>query len=141
MWQEFYTGIDFQPPHSFAKLDAQVLAVFDKMRIEDEGVRDWFQTVLDSQTRGAQSGSRAQRVELRLQETLIVGQEDGVPNLRLTEDIDQEMFARKHTELRARLASINLHLFELDRSQEGKVELASKVFKLSQNLRQQMAYL
>jgi hypothetical protein len=32
-------------------LDPQVLAVFDKMRIEDEEVRDWFRTVLALQTR------------------------------------------------------------------------------------------
>ena len=44
-----------------ADLDKQVLAVFDKMRIEDEGVRDWFRTVLASQTRDAQAEYLSQR--------------------------------------------------------------------------------
>jgi site-specific DNA recombinase len=120
-----------------AKLDAQVLAVFDKMRVEDEGVRDWFRTVLASQTRDAQADSRAQRVELQRQETLIVAQQDRLLNLRLAEDIDQETFARKHTEMRDRLASIKLQLDVLDRSHDETAELASKVFELSQTLRQQ----
>ena len=46
-----------------ADLDKQVLAVFDKMRIEDEGVRDWFRTVLASQTRDAQAEYLSQRAE------------------------------------------------------------------------------
>ncbi len=120
-----------------AKLDAQVLAVFDKMRVEDEAVRDWFRTVLASQTRDAQADSRAQRVELQRQETLIVAQQDRLLNLRLAEDIDQETFARKHTEMRDRLASIKLQLDVLDRSHDETAELAAKVFELSQTLRQQ----
>jgi len=120
-----------------ADLDQQVLAVFDKMRVEDEGVRDWFRTVLASQTRDAQADSRAQRGELTRQETLIVAQQDRLLNLRLAEDIDQETFARKHTEMRDRLASIKLQLDVLDRSHDETAELAAKVFELSQTLRQQ----
>jgi site-specific DNA recombinase len=120
-----------------ADLDKQVLAVFDKMRVEDEGVRDWFRLVLASQTRDAQADSRAQRAELTRQETLIVAQQDRLLNLRLAEDIDQETFARKHTEMRDRLASIKLQLDVLDRSHDETAELAAKVFELSQTLRQQ----
>src|SRR6202035_4887216 len=120
-----------------ADLDRQVLAVFDKMRVEDEGVRDWFRLVLASQTRDAQADSRAQRAELTRQETLIVAQQDRLLNLRLAEDIDQETFARKHTEMRDRLASIKLQLDVLDRSHDETAELAAKVFELSQTLRQQ----
>ncbi len=107
------------------------------MRVEDEGVRDWFRTVLASQTRDAQADSRAQRVELQRQESLIVAQQDRLLNLRIAEDIDQETFARKHTELRDRLASIKLQLGVLDRSHDETAELAAKVFELSQTLRQQ----
>jgi hypothetical protein len=38
-----------------ADIDAQVMAVFDKMRVEDEEVKDWFRLVLASQTRDAQA--------------------------------------------------------------------------------------
>jgi|SRR6185312_8011620 len=40
-------------------LEKQVLAVFDKMRVEDEGVRGWFRMVLASQTRDTQADSQA----------------------------------------------------------------------------------
>ena len=92
------------------------MAVFDKMRIEDENVRDWFRLVLASQTRDAQADCRAQRAELQRQETLIVAQQDRLLNMRLAEAIDETMFARKHTEMRDRLASIKLQLDVLDRS-------------------------
>jgi hypothetical protein len=78
-----------------ADLDKQVLAVFDKMRIEDEGVRDWFRMVLASQTRDAQAESLSQRAELQRQETLLVQQQDRLLNLRLADDIDQERGQRE----------------------------------------------
>jgi site-specific DNA recombinase len=120
-----------------ADLDRQVLAIFDRMRIGDESVRDWFRAVLASQTRDSQADSLAQRAELQRQETLLVQQQDRLLNLRLADDIDQETFARKSTELRDRLASIKLQLDALDRSHDETAELASKVFELSQTLREQ----
>jgi site-specific DNA recombinase len=120
-----------------AELDQQLLAIFDRMRIEDEGVREWFRAVLASQTRDAQADSRAQRAELQRQETLIVNQQDKLLNLRIAEDIDQETFARKSTELRDRLAAIKLQLDVVDRSHDETADLAVKVFELSQTLREQ----
>jgi alkylated DNA nucleotide flippase Atl1 len=120
-----------------ADIDRQVLAVFDKMQVEDEKVRDWFRVVLASQTRDSQAESLSQRAERQRQETLLVQQQNRLLNLRLAEDIDQEMFARKHTKIRDRLASIKLQLDVLDRSHDETAELATKVFELSQTLRQQ----
>jgi site-specific DNA recombinase len=114
-----------------------VLAIFDKMKVEDESVRDWFRMVLASQTRDAQADSRAQRAELTRQETLLIQQQDRLLNMRLTDDIDQEVFAKKHRELRDRLASIKLQLDVLDRSHDETAELAAKVFELSQTLKEQ----
>ena len=48
----------------------------------------------------------------------------------LSEDIDQESFAHKHTELRDRLASIKLQLDPVDRSHDETAEWAAKVFEL-----------
>jgi len=107
------------------------------MKVEDESVRDWFRMVLASQTRDAQADSRAQREELTRQETLIIQQQDRLLNMRLADDIDQEMFAKKHTELRDRLASTKLQLDVLDRSHDETAELAAKVFELSQTLKEQ----
>ena len=120
-----------------AEFDRQILVLFDRMRIEDESVRDWFRTVLASQTRDAQAESQAQRGELLRQEALLVQQQDRLLNLRLADDINQETYARKSTELRDRLASIKLQFDVLDRSRDEMGELASKVFELSQTFRQQ----
>ena len=120
-----------------AALDKQILALFDRMRIEDAAVRDWFRTVLASQTRDAQADSKAQRAELQRQATLFVAQQDRLLNLRLADDIDQDTFAAKQTELRDRLASIKLQLDVVDRSHDETAELAAKVFELSQTLTQQ----
>lgn len=118
-------------------LDRQMLAIFDRMRIEDESVRDWFRAVLASQTRDSQADSLAQRAELQRQETLLVQQQDRLLNLRLSDDVDQATFGRKSTEIRDRLVSIKLQLDALDRSHDETAELASKVFELSQTLREQ----
>ena len=70
------------------KLDS---AYFDKMRIDDPAVRDWFRAVLASQTRDAQSDSAAQRSELQRQASLLVAQQDRLLNLNLAGKIDDEV--------------------------------------------------
>ena len=75
------------------ELDRQFLGLFDKMRIEDEQVRDWFRTILVLQTENAQSDSTAQRAELQRQASLLVAQQDRLLNLHLVGDIDQLTFA------------------------------------------------
>lgn len=69
------------------------------------------------------------------QESLLVQQQDRLLNLRLDDSIDQATYARKATELRDRLASIQLKLAAVDRSHEETAKLATKVFELSQTLR------
>lgn len=118
-----------------ADLDAKVLAVFDKMRVDDEQVRDWFRLVLASKTRDSQAESLAQHAELQRQETLLVQQQDRLLNMRLAEDIDQDTFARKHTEMRDRLASIKLQLFAIDRFHDETAELAAKVSEFTSRWR------
>jgi site-specific DNA recombinase len=61
-----------------------------------------------------------------------------VLNLRLADDIDQDTFARKSTEIRDRLASIKLQIYAFDGSHDETAELASKAFELSQTLCQQL---
>jgi YesN/AraC family two-component response regulator len=108
-----------------------------RLRIEDAAVRDWFREVLKSQTVDSQQESLAQREELKRQESLIIGQQDRLLNLRIDNQIEQATFARKQTELRDRLSDIKLQLDVLDRSHDETAELACKVFELSQTLRQQ----
>jgi hypothetical protein len=92
--------------------------------------------VLASKTKDAQADTRAQRAELQRQETLIAGQQDRLLNLRIDGQIDDDTFNRKQTELRDRLASVKLESDVLDRTQDENAELASRVFELSQTLRQ-----
>ncbi len=120
-----------------AALDRQVLTLFDRMRIEDDGVREWFRAVLQSQTLDDQAETRAQRGELMRQLTLLANQQDRLLNMRLGDQIDEDTFAAKHTELRDRTASIKLQIDVLDRSRDETAELAVKVFEISQTLRQQ----
>ena len=119
------------------ELDRQLMAIFDSIRIQDDSVRDWFRTVLASQSRDEQAETRAKRAELQRQASLLTEQQDRLLNLRLSDEIEQDTFAAKHTELRERLASIKLQLDVLDRSHDETAELASKVFELSQTLKEQ----
>jgi site-specific DNA recombinase len=119
-----------------ADIDRQVLAIFDKMRIENEEVRDWVRAVLQSQTRDAQAESLAQRAELQRQMSFAVNQQNRLVDMRIEEEIDAELFAAKQTALRDRIASLKLQLDVIDRSHDEMCDLAVKVFELSQALHQ-----
>ena len=53
-------------------------------------------------------------------------QQSRLVDLRLSDDIDQETFARKQTELRDRLASITLQLEVVGRSQAELIDLSTQ---------------
>lgn len=119
------------------EIERQVLEAFDRMKIEDESVRDWFRAVLASQTKDEQAESKAKRAELERQVTLLIAQQDRLLNLRLADQVDEDAFARKATEIRDRLASIRLQLDVVDRTHDETADLALKAFELSQTLRKQ----
>lgn len=120
-----------------AEFDRQVLAVFDRMRIDVDEIREWFRTVLVSQTKDAQQESLAQRAELQRQVSLAICQQDRLLEMRLAGEVEADLFAKKQAELRDRLGNLKLQLEPLDRSHDETVDLAAKVFELSQTLRQQ----
>ena len=113
-----------------------MLAIFDKMRIENEDIREWVLAVLRSQTKDAQADSLAQRAELNRQLTLTVNQQNRLVDMRISQEIDADLFAAKQTDLRDRIASLKLQLDVVDRSHDEMCDLAVKVFELSQSLRQ-----
>lgn len=80
------------------------------------------------------------RSELQRQSTLLADQQDRLLNLRIDGQIDDDMFAKKNTELRDRHASIVLQLDPLNRTRDENAELASRVFELSQTLSEKRAY-
>jgi site-specific DNA recombinase len=120
-----------------AQFDQQMIELFDSIRISNENIRKWFGDVLKARAKASQEESLSQRHELQRQATLLTSQQDRLLNLRLENEIDEKTFARKGTELRDRLARIKLQLDVLDRTHDENAELASKVFELSQSLRQQ----
>jgi site-specific DNA recombinase len=117
-----------------AELDRQMLELFGRMKVQDPDVAEWFRSVLRSQTKDSQEETAAQNAELHRQRTLLTTQQSRLIDMRMGDEIDQETFARKQTELRDRLASITLQLEVVDRSGYELADLAVKVFELSQTL-------
>lgn len=117
-----------------ADLDKQVLALFAKLRIEDEEVRDWVLRVLRARTREEQDHTREQNTELHRQLSLAKAQRDRLLNLRLLEEIEADTFATKDTELRDRVAQLKLQIEALDRNHDEDADIAIKAFELSQSL-------
>ena len=117
-----------------ANLDAQVLALFERIRIKDEGVRDWFAKVLRAKSRTDLQSSKEKIADLNRQISGLREQEERLLNLRLLEEIDGSTFSRKSTELRDRVAQLSLQIEAHDRGRAEYGELAEKVFELSQSL-------
>ena len=117
-----------------AGLDKQMLALFGKLRIEDDEVRDWVLRVLRERTREEQDFTQKQRAELRRQLSLLEGQKDRLLNLRLLDEIEADTFATKSTEIRDRAASLTLEIEALNRGHDEDSDIAVKAFELSQSL-------
>jgi site-specific DNA recombinase len=117
-----------------ASLDQQVLGWFEKMKVMDPAIKEWFAAVLKAQTLDQQLDRRAQEAELMRQITMYTNQQDRLLNLRLSEEIDEQTFGRKHQELRDRLAQLTLQQEALHRGSDELAELVTKVFELSQTL-------
>ncbi|MEI6231465.1 MAG: recombinase family protein [Planctomycetota bacterium] len=117
-----------------ADLDAQVLALFRKMKIGDEKVRNWFSRALHARAKDSQAASQARLAELTRQHSTVLQQLDRLLNLRILDEINENTFAAKNTELRDREAHIRL---EIDAASKGHAEyadLAINAFELSQRL-------
>ena len=119
-----------------ATLDAQTLALFDRLRIDDEKVCDWVVKVLRAKTRKMQDQGKTRAGELRRQLAIVKDQRDRLLNLRLLDEINADTFAAKNTELRDREADIALQIEACSRQGSEQADLAIKAFELSQSLAQ-----
>ncbi len=117
------------------ELDQQVVAIFDRLRINDNELREWVVKTLRSRTKDQQDQARLWRAELHRQLTLAISQQDRLLNLRLHEEVDADTFAAKQTELRDRIARLKLQIDASDRTHDENADIAIKAFELSQNLR------
>ena len=117
-----------------AELDKQVLALFERIRIQDVKVRDWFGRVLRAKARENRETSQERIADLNRQLTSLRNQQDRLLNLRLLEEIDESTFAAKNRELRDRITQLDVQIEGCDRNRADQAELATKVFELSQTL-------
>ena len=117
-------------------LDAQVLALFDRIRIEDEKVREWFLLVLRERAKDTQRVDRESRRQLEQEMAKVRVVLDRLVNLRLLEEIGAETFAAKKAELEERLDDLKLQAEVADRGHAENAETAVKAFELSQSLRE-----
>lgn len=116
------------------QLESQMLGLFDRLRVTDDNVREWFAKVLRARTRDQQQVMNRKVDELNRQLNLFRNQQDRLLNLRLHEEIEQETFASKNTELRDRISQISIQLEACDRSRSERADISVKVFELSQVL-------
>ena len=116
------------------KLEEQVLALFEQLKVQDEKVRRWFANALRARSKDQQSQATDKATDLREQITRLEKQLDQLLNLRLLEEIDESTFASKHRELRDRISSLSLKAEAVSRSKSEKADVAVKAFELSQTL-------
>lgn len=122
-----------------AELDQQVLARFDDIRVEKPEVRDWFLEVLRARSAAGRQDAKERAAELGRQLTLVRNQQDRLLNLRLLDEVDEDAYARKATELRDRAARLEGELKNCDGGGDGearKAKAAERLFELAQTLRQ-----
>jgi site-specific DNA recombinase len=119
-----------------SELDEQVLGLFDRMRIEDEAVRDWFHRVLRASTVDQQRATREHSERLERQLRSLARQQDNLLNLRLNDEIEATTYNRKAEELRDQEAKLRLQLEACGRDRQEDADLAIQVFELSQCLRE-----
>lgn len=117
-----------------AELDAQVLAMFARMKVEDAKVHAWVVNVLRAKAGARQriTESKAARLVQELSE--IKERKGRLLNLRLAGEIDAETFSQKNVELRDREGEIALEIEAQGRQQSELADLAVRVFELSQSL-------
>ena len=116
------------------QLDQQVLGLLRSIRIQDDGLRDWFRKVVRTKANETHRTDLEKMAELNRQLTSLRQQQDRLLNLRLLDEIDQSTFAGKSTELRERISRLSLEVEANDRNRAETAELAEKVFELSQTL-------
>lgn len=117
-----------------SEIDRQLIDHFQRLRIEEEEVRDWFIEVLRTRTQAAQTEANERLAELNRRLTLIRGQQDELLNLRLLNEVEGETFNRKSRELRDREGELTLQIAAMTQDRHDNSDIAIKAFELSQTL-------
>lgn len=117
------------------QLERSFLQAFSKLEVGDEGFAEWLSEVIRAKARDGQQVAQRRLSDLTRQRTAISNQKDALLNMRLADEIDQKTYSEKDSELRDRLAQINLRIEACDRDQDENAELVIKTFELSQSVR------
>lgn len=118
-----------------AEIDAQMLSLFDKLRVEDEEFRNTFTEELRKATNWDLAGSSKDDGDLKKRHTEVVRLQGQLLNLRLLEEIDADTYACKAQELRDEETELRLKIERCSRGRNELIDIAVKAFELSQNLR------
>ena len=116
------------------QLDVQVLALFDRIRLPDD-LRHWFQQSLLAWSKQQRNETEETAKDLQRQIAQVKQSRDRLLNLRIMEEITTDTYAAKDTELRDRLANLELQVQAQGRGRDEHADLAIKVFELSQSLK------
>ena len=116
------------------QLDVQVLALFDRIRLPDD-LRHWFQQSLLAWSKQQRNETEETAKDLQRQIAQVKQARDRLLNLRIMEEITTDTYAAKDTELRDRLANLELQVQAQGRGRDEHGDLAIKVFELSQSLK------
>ncbi len=118
-----------------AKVEAEFLSLFDRMRIEDPAIRGWIVEVIRTKARHGQEENLRHRAELDRQLAQVEAKLRTLLDLRMDGEISADDFAAKRAELHDRQAGIRLQLESSDRDDRAIADMAVKVFELSQSLK------
>lgn len=116
-------------------LDRQVLAMFDRLRVEDPDVRAWFEKVLRARTQENRLEAKSLISEATRQLNQLVTQKDRLTDMRMANEIDADEFLSRKTKMRDEEARLRLQLAKAERDHEEVADLAVRTFELSQRLK------
>ena len=118
------------------EIDAQILGLFDRLRVGGNEFRQAFVEELRQATSGELRRSSQEDGDLKRRHSEVVRLQGQLLNLRLMGEIDAETFATKGQELRDEEAALRLRIEACSRGRNETIDLAVKAFELSQNLRE-----
>lgn len=118
-----------------ADLDQQVLAMFERLRLEDPAVRELFAKTLRAKTLEDRQEAKAAVGEATRQLNLLTNQKDRLTDMRMAGEIDADEFLERKTRMRDEEARLQLQLDKTNKNREEVVDLALRTLELSQSLK------
>jgi hypothetical protein len=118
------------------ELDKQMLALFDKLKIEDKKVLQWLQRVIRAKAKTEAEDNTAQLREITRQLDQNNKDRDTLLTLRMHGEIEADTFARKDGELRNMAKRLRLQLEGQEQQKTEIGDIAMKVLELSQHLKE-----